>query len=336
MLPLVSVIVPVYKVEPYLRKCLDSIIKQTWQKLEIILVDDGSPDDCGKICDEYAQKDKRIKVFHKQHGGLSDTRNYGIIRARGEYLGFVDSDDWIELNMYEMLVKSAVDNKADLVICGVFHEYTGKLGTFSPGEKKYSNNVDLVKALFKGKIGEGVMNKLYHKRCFTNIFFPEGHVYEEFATTYRICLNITNAVCISNQLYHYRMNREGSITQTCTLENMVDYWLAHKSRYDFFLRDSRFNTDKILIDKLLNQCACAIEKIWLHIYPVSKQDRYIFDWAIMEMQDFVCQELPVFGMCNWPLHLRFSVFMARFNNEFVFALLYFMCQGYKRLYCNRQ
>ena len=116
----ISVIVPVYKVEQYLPQCIESIINQTYRNLEIILIDDGSPDNCGKICEEYAQKDKRIKVFHKKNGGLSDARNYGIARASGEYLAFVDSDDWIEPDMYEVLVNWIEDHQTDIVSCGFF------------------------------------------------------------------------------------------------------------------------------------------------------------------------------------------------------------------------
>ena len=99
--PKISVIVPIYKVEPYLRRCLDSIVNQTYRNLEIILVDDGSPDNCGNICDEYAQKDLRIEVIHKENGGLSSARNIAIDKANGDYLAFVDSDDWLDTDMFE-------------------------------------------------------------------------------------------------------------------------------------------------------------------------------------------------------------------------------------------
>ena len=115
--PLVSIIVPVYNVEPYLTKCITSIIKQTYRKIEIILVNDGSSDGCGKICDEFAKKDERIRVFHTENKGLSAARNYGIARASGDYLDFVDSDDWIEPDMFAFLVNSAIGNKADIVYC---------------------------------------------------------------------------------------------------------------------------------------------------------------------------------------------------------------------------
>ena len=114
----ISIIVPVYKVEPYLRKCLDSIVGQTYQKLEIILVDDGSPDSCGAICDAYAARDERIRVIHKENGGVASARNAGLDAATGDYIGWVDSDDWIEADMFECLLKGAEDYDADIVVCG--------------------------------------------------------------------------------------------------------------------------------------------------------------------------------------------------------------------------
>ena len=116
--PLISVIVPVYNVENYLPRCLDSIINQTYTNLEILLVDDGATDNSGKLCDEYAQKDNRIRVFHKENGGVSSARNMGLDNATGEYIAFVDSDDYIDKCMYEIMLNSSVQNNADIVVCG--------------------------------------------------------------------------------------------------------------------------------------------------------------------------------------------------------------------------
>ncbi|MBR1540013.1 MAG: glycosyltransferase [Clostridia bacterium] len=114
---LISIIVPVYKVEKYLDKCINSIVSQTYKNLEVILVDDGSPDSCGKMCDEWTQKDTRIKVIHKENGGLSDARNFGLDCAKGKYIQFVDSDDYIEKDMIEFLYKNLKENNADISIC---------------------------------------------------------------------------------------------------------------------------------------------------------------------------------------------------------------------------
>ena len=120
MQPLISIVVPVYKVEKYIRRCIDSLLAQTWKNIEIILVDDGSPDSCGQICEEYAAVYDKIRVLHKENGGLSDARNAGIAVAQGEYIGFVDSDDYIMPDMFEKLAKAAMEQHVKLSMCSFF------------------------------------------------------------------------------------------------------------------------------------------------------------------------------------------------------------------------
>lgn len=128
---LISVIIPVYKVEKYLDRCVESVVNQTYKNLEIILVDDGSPDNCPQMCDEWAKKDKRIKVIHKENGGVSSARNLGLEQATGNYIAFVDSDDWLDLTMYEELVKSATETNADMVFCKIKRVFqNGKVEEF--------------------------------------------------------------------------------------------------------------------------------------------------------------------------------------------------------------
>ena len=122
----ISVIVPIYKVEEFLDECIQSIVDQTYQNLQIILVDDGSPDRCGEMCEDWARKDKRIEVIHKKNGGLSDARNVGLAEATGEFITFVDSDDWIEPQMYEIMVTTLIAEDADLVACGIVDSYPEK------------------------------------------------------------------------------------------------------------------------------------------------------------------------------------------------------------------
>lgn len=123
MSELVSIIVPVYKVEQYLSRCVDSILQQSYSNLEIILVDDGSPDSCGMICDEYQKKDSRVQVIHKSNGGLSDARNYGIEAAQGKYLAFVDSDDWLDFDMIDILYRVLTSQDADIAECSYRNLY---------------------------------------------------------------------------------------------------------------------------------------------------------------------------------------------------------------------
>ena len=332
MKPLVSIIVPVYKVEPYLPRCLDSIIHQTYRQLEIIVVDDGSPDNCGHICDEYANIDSRIKVYHTENHGLSAARNYALARANGEYIGFVDSDDWIEPDMYKVLVGEIEKCKADIVSCGVYYESSKRTVIGSALDKKCDNNLDLLKILLTGNISNGVWNKLYKKSCFTGIAFPEGHVYEEIATIYKIFANVSTATFIPQPFYHYLQHRNGSITTTHSVENLRDYWLAHKMRYDFFISVKQFNNDKTLTNKLLIYCARAISRAIRHYYQLTEEEKNYLHPFIEEMRTFAALHLPAFGMKDWPYYLRFSVFMAKFDNVAVYALLYYMSRIYKRLF----
>ena len=332
MMPLVSVIVPVYKVEHYIRQCIDSILKQTYRNLEIILVDDGSPDSCGSICGEYAEKDKRIKVYHKENGGLSDARNYGVARAKGEYLGFVDSDDWIEPDMYELLVNVAEKNNADIVTCGIFNQHPNLTVAASDVEKAFDHEpVALLKDMINGKIAFYAWNKLYRKTCFSDISFPRGHVFEDIATMHKLFMKASTVVCISKPLYHYRVNRKDSINDTYSMDNLTDYWLAHKARYDYFAQDARFNTDAQIMNKLKQYCAVAIARTWRWCFASSSQEREEYASFFKEMQEFVTSLFPCFGVKGWPLFLRFSIFMARFNNALVFALLHYLNQVYRRV-----
>ena len=182
---MLSVIIPVYNVEPYLEKCLDSVLKQTYKDMEILIIDDGSTDRSGAISDEYAAKDSRIRVFHTENRGLSAARNLGLDNAVGGYIGFVDSDDWIEPDMYEVLLKKAEETGADIVECGVFKEYPDKTVEHQrPDRVMYK--IEAIRALVNRELSNSVWNKVWVKSCYFNIRFPEGRLYEDVAITYRI------------------------------------------------------------------------------------------------------------------------------------------------------
>lgn len=203
---LISVIVPVYMVQDYLSECLESIINQTYRNLEIILVDDGSPDDCGKICDDYAKKDSRIKVIHKANGGVSDARNVGIANANGFYIGFVDSDDYLDNRFFEILISLIVEYDSDIAEC---YSYS-----FQKGTRPCIKNTNKVKCInSKQWITETnlgnflscvVWNKLYKKDLFDGISFPIGMRFEDEATIYKIIFKAKKIVRIDSVLYFYR------------------------------------------------------------------------------------------------------------------------------------
>ena len=172
----ISVIVPVYKVEKYLKRCVESIVQQTYQNIEIILVDDGSPDRCPEMCDEYARRDARIKVIHKSNGGLSDARNAGLNIASGDYISFVDSDDWIEEDFIEILYKNMKKENADISIIGYTLIWeSGRKKRFTSDDEYYVfDKEDAVRELLKQqKFQCMVCQKMYRKSIFRSIIFRE-------------------------------------------------------------------------------------------------------------------------------------------------------------------
>ena len=213
--PLISVIVPVYNVEKYLDKCVGSIVNQTYKNLEIILVDDGSPDNCPKMCDDWARKDKRIKVIHKKHGGVSDARNKGIEIASGEYIGFVDSDDYVEKNYIFVLYDLVKRYNVMLAVADNYIEYMdGCIFNNSTYEEYETNPEKFFYKMLWGirDLDNGPWTKLYKKDLFNNIRFPVEKNYEDTATLYKIVDKCDKIAIKSVPIYHY-MKRKDSITQ---------------------------------------------------------------------------------------------------------------------------
>ncbi len=209
---LISVVVPVYKVEKYLNLCVDSILNQSYTNLEIILVDDGSPDNCPAICDAYAEKDPRIKVIHKENGGLSDARNAGIEVATGKYLGFVDSDDYIAPDMYEKLYSIITENSCDMAICQAAVVQENEKATYEDSDEVYvfESNEALYQMISKKLFTVNTWNKLYKRELFDKIRFPKGMLYEDLATTYKLIL-LSGKVAYSPMKKYAYLQRQGSI-----------------------------------------------------------------------------------------------------------------------------
>lgn len=215
----ISVIVPIYNVEKYLPKCIESIINQTYTNLEIILVDDGSPDNCSNICDSYSLTDKRIKVIHKRNGGLSDARNAGLDVATGDYISFLDSDDYIHKKFYETLINLIIQYDADIAQCEFLKVYEEDTSNFndcefeSNEEVSLLNNEQALDNLFNEYYVNTVVvwNKLYKRELFRNIRYPKGKIHEDEYTTYKV-LFLTNRVVITSKTLYYYLQRESSIT----------------------------------------------------------------------------------------------------------------------------
>lgn len=309
---LISIIVPVYNVEPYLRKCLDSILAQTYRKLEILLVDDGSTDDGGKICDEYSHMDSRIRVFHTENRGLSAARNLGLDHFAGDYVGFVDPDDWIEPDMYEVLIQKAEETGSDIVECGTYEEYPSRvIKREKLNQKKLGS--EAVVALLNGELSDNVWNKLWKRQCFVDVRFPENRLFEDIYTTYRIFITVQCVQSIQCCKYHY-LQRKSSLSRLHSMKNLVDYWLVNYERYTSL---------KSIVNKkaeleLYKCCARAIARAWAYYNKCTLEDRNSSRGELHDMHDFMRDNIPLFGCKDWDLILRIGCFFPHYYNALSF------------------
>lgn len=222
---LISVIVPVYNVESYLDRCIESILKQTYCQLEIILIDDGSTDNSGSMCDTYSSKDKRVKVIHKENGGLSDARNVGIDACKGKYITFVDSDDFLDKTYIAFLYYLIRQGEYQISICNPKYYYDGDQIIAWNGKEviKKMNNIEALKImLYQQYYDTSAWGKLYEKHLFSSVRFPKGRLFEDLGTIYKIMLLSKNVIFSNRELYYYQQ-RNTSISGEKYNDRKKDY-----------------------------------------------------------------------------------------------------------------
>lgn len=248
---MISVIIPVYNVEKWLRLCVESITHQTYKNLEIILVEDGSPDNCGKICDQLAKEDERIIVFHKNNGGLSDARNCGLDVAKGSYICFVDSDDYLEPRMLEKLMDDITKENAEIAVCNYIYEYERSLedsqdqNTYQISEKKIMTGDEFIRLeQQKNAFCVVVWNKLYSKEIFKEIRFPVEKIHEDEFIFHKIVYPCKRIICDPYIGYHYRLRKDSLTGKGGNSWNRVE---AFSDRCKYFIENN--NKDLALISE---------------------------------------------------------------------------------------
>jgi len=239
-----SVIVPIYKVEKYLSRCLNSLLIQDLEHVEFILVDDGSPDCCGEICEHYAKLDSRFRVFHKENGGLSSARNYGIDHSSGEYIMFVDSDDWVSSDFCRTAYSAALEHKSDLVmfdyqVVSSDNEIKPNYHDRKEGKCSWQEGIDLL----LGQVGVYAWNKLYKRALFEGIRYPEGRLFEDSPTTWKLICKAENVYYIENTLYFYYMRSDSILHQT-SIKALKDRFEMKKQFFDG-VTELGYSSDKI-------------------------------------------------------------------------------------------
>lgn len=285
----ISVIVPIYNVEKYLSRCVNSILNSNYKNLEIILVDDGSTDSCGCICDEYKKKDNRIRVIHKKNGGLSDARNKGIDMATGDYISFVDSDDAIDNDMFDYLLKILLENQCDISVCNYITFSTMELPRSSQKNSnrnlKVYTNEKALDILLDGKISHSdyAWNKLYKRDLFKNIRYPVGRKMEDIGTTYKLYY-IAKKIVIGDAIKYYYYQRNNSILGENSYLNYKDNLELSITRYKF-LKEKKLNINYINYEKDIIK---KIIELYKHTTTLN-QLKYFYDNSYDKM--LICLNL---------------------------------------------
>lgn len=322
MSKLVSIIVPIYKVESYLHKCIDSIINQTYKNLEIILVDDGSPDNCGKICDEFAIKDTRIKVIHKQNGGLSDARNAGLNIATGDYLYFVDSDDWISPDAIEVLISYFESNPDVDIVAGSsvdVHEYNGEiletsysipLGTISQ-----LNKIEALKHNLQN--GWAAWNKLYKKELFKDIRFPKGKINEDEAVMLFILSLCEKIILVGQPTYYYFLRPESITTSSFSEKKM--HWFENCLNNRNFIENH--------YPSLLKEAEYRIITCILYLLQFMLIEYKRFDNCISQLKTYIFENYRTiktnpYNTKNDKIKILLFKVILKYNLKSVYSFLY--------------
>lgn len=324
--PKISVIIPVYNVEKYLNQCVESVLSQTYTNLEVILIDDGSPDNCPDICDRYSEKDNRVIVIHKENGGLSSARNAGLDIATGDIISFIDSDDWVELDMFERMVNLKIQTGSDIVCCdwvrtdGINeHERTTlkkQYGAIITGEQ-------VTREMVIGRIDNYVWNSLYDRMYWTDIRFPVGRVYEDIAVTFLVFEKAEKVAFIDEPFYKYRINYNG-ITRAFNPLKHYDFFLGQKEHYE--------HACKFYPDIAKECCSLAVNSaIILYIHACMDGKRELSQY-IPEIREFIDFHRDKIDYKFVPKVKKIALKIYYLSNN-LFRFLCFICykSGFQKL-----
>lgn len=315
----ISIVVPVYKVEKYIEKCIDSLINQTYKNIEIILVDDGSPDNCGKICDKFAKEDKRIKVIHKKNGGLSDARNKGIKEVTGDYVMFVDSDDTIGIESCEELAEVIKKTNADIV-CYNFRTVDEKYNElrknvpFNLGNTKKITELTYAEAIidniYRKNIRYEAGSKLYKKNILSNTEFPVGMLAEDFSVFYKFLRKAKKIVHFDCQIYNY-LQRSDSIMGQKNKKLYKDIYITEK---EFYEEVNRICISQDDINQNENRHFKILIKIYSKVYS-KKED--------LELQKELIERIGKINKnrLSSKMKMLYNIF---FINQFLFVKIFNM------------
>ena len=317
---MISIIVPVYNTAGLLEQCLDSIRNQTLTELDVILVDDGSTDESGIICDRYAEKDQRFRVFHTENHGHYSARGFAIRKAReqgSEYVGFVDSDDWVEPEMYETMLRAAKAVNADIAECGYSVDYPDCSSKWVPEAGTFGRAEALRRLFCTDNAHDFFWNKLWKTSCFDRFVFPDARAYMDACITYRLYAGQNSFVNVPEAFCHYRQTTR-SIVHSHDIR-LINQWKANKDKYDYVdgqLKEILSPDQWTLIQrKQLAKCVYAIGRNWAWWNNHGREERKENRNCLKEMSGFLRTHTAFFGDPSWPASLRCTACLGRFPNR---------------------
>lgn len=306
MSKLVSIIVPVYKVEQYLKRCMDSVLNQIYKNIEVILVNDGSPDNCPALCDEYEKIDSRVRVIHKENGGLSSARNVALDIVKGDYVFFVDSDDWLALDTLEVL-SEYLENDYDMI--SFQRTYLTEEKVVEKGDKN-AKDMDVsqyIDASFLGKYDFFVTTKLFKTELFKNVRFLEGRNYEDLEIMHRLFPVMNKVVGLDYMLYYYWKGNEGAITNTITMKNIKDHYLSASEIYQASKKYLEFKgKDVSNIDAWYK---VELVQLYIDYLKSSEQDKKLFNKIKREISD---NKVSFNSVLKQPRYLKYILYKVGF------------------------
>ena len=311
MSKLVSIIVPVYKVEQYLKRCMDSVLNQTYKNIEVILVNDGSPDNCPALCDEYAKIDSRVRVIHKENEGVSKARNVALDQVNGNYICFVDPDDWVPFDMLET-VSEYFERDYDMISFQrtyLTEENVVEKGEKNPKDMDVSQYID---ASFLGRYDFFVTTKIFKTEVFNNVRFLEGRNYEDLEIMHRLFLNMKKVVGLDYFLYYYWKGNEGAITNTITMKNIQDHYLSANEIYHAskrYLEDRGKDASNIVA-----WYKVELVQLYIDYLKSSEQDKKLFNKIKREISD---NKVSFNSVLKQPRYLKYILYKVGFLGEVI-------------------
>ncbi len=317
---MISIIVPVYNTAAFLPQCLESIQNQTFPELDVILVDDGSTDGSGEICDRYAEADTRFRVFHTANQGHYLARGFAIQKAReqgSEYIGFVDSDDWIEPDMYRCMLQEAKAVNADIAECGYSIDYPDHNTKWAPEAGTFGRTEALCRLLGTDNAHDFFWNKLWKTSCFDHFEFPDARSYMDACITYRLYSEQKTFVNVPEAFYHYQQTTR-SIIHSHDIR-LINQWRVNKDKFDYVAGQMKKTLPvdrwKKIRDKQLEKCVYAIGRNWAWWHNHTKEEKRENRHYLKEMSAFLHEHSAFLGDPSWPASLRCTACFGRFPNR---------------------